>query len=197
VRSEFGISADAPVLVSAARLFRYKGQHDLLAALPAVKDRFPEVRVLIVGQDDPRGFQGDQSYSDVLRGMCTELDLWDNVVFAGWRTDVKELMAASDLYVMPSFEEPFGMVFIESMYLRRPVIALDNGGTREVVDNGGSGLLSEPGDVEAISGNIVRLLEDRDLRVQMGEHGRRRVVELLNAERMTRDVERVYDSIAG
>lgn len=196
VRSEFGIGADAPLLVSAARLFRYKGQHDMLAALPAVKERFPAVRVLIVGKDDQRGYQGEQSYSDVLRGMCTELGLWDNVVFAGWRSDVKDLMAASDMYVMPSFEEPFGMVFIESMYLRRPVVALDNGGTREVVDNGGSGLLSAPGDVDAIARNIVRLLDDRELRLQMGEHGRQRVVELLNAERMTRDVEHVYESVA-
>ena len=195
VRREFDISPEVPLLVSAARLYRYKGQHDLLAALPAVKARVPDVKVLIVGEDDPRGFPGEASYSEVLRGLCDELDLWDNVVFTGWRTDVRALMVASDLYVMPSFEEPFGMVFIESMFLRRPVVAVDNGGTREVVDNGGSGLLSAPGDIEGLSENLLALLEDPERRALMGEHGRERVLTLLNSERMTREVEDVYELV--
>jgi glycogen(starch) synthase len=195
IRSEFGLASHARVIVSAARLFRHKGQHDLLAALPAVKERFPDVRVLIVGQDDPRGYLGEQSYSEVLRALCDELDLWGNVIFTGWRSDVSSFMAASDIYVMPSFEEPFGMVFIESMFLERPVVALDNGGTREVVEHGRSGLLSEPGDVDAIAMNIIRLLGDDESRRSMGRYGRQRVIDTFNAERMARDVERVYATL--
>lgn len=195
VRRELGVPFDAPLIVSASRLFRYKGQHDLLAALPEVKRRFPDVRVLIVGRDDPRGHPGEESYSAALHRMCDELDLRDNVIFTGWRSDVRALMAASDIYAMPSFEEPFGMVFTEAMYLRRPVVALDNGGTREVVEHGRSGLLSDAGDIEALARHIVQLLSDPALRAEMGEQGRRRVEEHLNSDRMARDVERVYERV--
>ncbi len=193
IRREFGVAPGAPLIVSASRLYRYKGQHDLLAALPDVVARFPDLKVLIVGADDPRGHPGEERYSDVLRGLCDELDLNRNVVFTGWRSDVRELMTASDVYAMPSFEEPFGMVFTEAMHLRRPVVALNNGGTREVVEHGRSGLLSEPGDVPEIARNLLTLLDDDALRRRMGADGRRRVVELLNSERMADDVERVYE----
>lgn len=197
VREEFGIAADTPLLVSVSRLYRYKGQHELLGALPIVKREFPDVRVLIVGEDDPRAYRDEASYTAELRRLCDELDLGDNVVFTGFRNDVRAIMAASDLFVMPSHEEPFGMVFIESMVLERPVVALDNGGTVEVVDHGGSGLLSPRGDLEQLAANIVRLLGDDELRREMGANGRRRVAELLNSERMTRDVEAVYDRVLG
>ncbi len=195
VRREFGIASDAPLIITASRLYRWKGQHLLLAALPEVKRHVPDVRLLIVGSDDPRSDPGEQSYSASLHLQCDQLGLSDNVIFAGWRTDVRALMAASDVYAMPSFEEPFGMVFTEAMYLRRPVVALDNGGTREVVVNGESGLLSEPDDVEGLARNLVRLLADPALRRRMGESGRRRVQDHLNSERMARDVERVYERV--
>jgi glycosyltransferase involved in cell wall biosynthesis len=194
VRAEFGIPRDAPLIVSASRLFRWKGQHELLQALPQVKREFPGVRVLIVGENDPRASVADD-YRGELASLVEQLDLHHNVVFTGFRRDVRAIMAASDVYCMPSFEEPFGMVFTEAMALCRPVVALDNGGTREVVAHGSSGLLSPPGDIEALAGNLTRLLGDRALRQEMGANGRRRVVDHLNAKRMTRDVEVVYDRV--
>lgn len=197
VRAEFGIPPTAPLILSASRLYRYKGQHDLLAALPTVKSRFPDVRLVISGDDDPRGYDGEASYSDALKRQCDELNLQANVIFAGFRSDMRRLMAACDIYAMPSFEEPFGMVFIEAMSLARPVVALASGGTQEVVAHGVSGLLSAPGDRDALAANIIRLLQDPELRRTMGEHGRRRVIDHLNAGRMTRDVERIYATIVG
>lgn len=193
LRAELGIAPGAPVVVSASRLFRFKGQHELLAAIPKVKEAgFADVRVVIVGADDPRTVPGEGSYSDLLHRVSDELGLRDNVVFTGWRSDVRELMLLSDVYAMPSFEEPFGMVFVEAMFLRRPVLALANGGTVEVVEHERSGLLSPPGDIERLAANLIRLLGDPELRARMGEHGHRRVAEVLNAERMADDVARVY-----
>jgi glycosyltransferase involved in cell wall biosynthesis len=195
VRREFGITVGTPLLVSASRLYRYKGQHEILAALPSVKQEFPNVKLLIVGEDDPGSYTPEASYTATLKQMCVDLDLSDNVVFTGFRTDVRSLMAACDLYVMPSFEEPFGMVFVEAMSLERPVVALNNGGTREVVDHGGSGLLSEPGDTPALAENIRTLLRDPELRRRMGTHGRERVKTHFNSCRMARDVEQVYEAV--
>jgi glycosyltransferase involved in cell wall biosynthesis len=192
VRREFGLEPDQPLIVSASRLYRYKGQHELLEALPAVIADFPNVHVLIVGADDPRAYRAEASYTDELKRICDRLGLWDHVVFTGWRSDVRALMAACDIYCMPSFEEPFGMVFTEAMALGKPVVAQNNGGTREVVDHGGSGLLSDPGDIETLSEHIVALLSDAELRHGMGEHGRARVIEHFSAERLALDVADVY-----
>jgi glycosyltransferase involved in cell wall biosynthesis len=194
VRAEFDMAADAPLLVTASRLFRAKGQHLIVAALPAVRAHFPAVKLLIVGRDDTRA-GGGASYSAELRRMVSELGLEDNVAFTGWRPDLNRLMAACDAFVMPSLEEPFGMVYVEAMALRRPVIALDSGGAKEIVDHGGSGLLSPPGDVGSIAEHITRLLADPALRRRMGEHGRRRVIERFSSERMTDDMAAVYTSL--
>jgi D-inositol-3-phosphate glycosyltransferase len=160
-----------------------------------VRARFPAVKLLIVGRDDTRA-GGGSSYTAELRQMVSQLGLDDNVVFTGWRPDLNRLMAACDAFVMPSFEEPFGMVYVEAMALRRPVVALDSGGAKEIIDHGGSGLLSPPGDVESIAANITRLLAEPELRSRMGEHGRRRVIERFSSVRMTEDMAALYGSLA-
>jgi glycosyltransferase involved in cell wall biosynthesis len=195
VRREFAMDADAPMLVTASRLFPSKGQHLIVAAQPAVRARFPAVKLLIVGLDDTRA-SGGSSYTAELRRMIGELGLDGNVVFTGWRPDLNRLMAACDIFVMPSLGEPFGMVYVEAMALRRPVVALDSGGVPEIIDHGGSGLLSPPDDVESIAANLTRLLAEPELRRRMGEHGRRRVVERFNSERMTEDMAALYTSLA-
>jgi glycosyltransferase involved in cell wall biosynthesis len=96
---------------------------------------------------------------------------------------------------MPSFEEPFGMVFLEAMALERPVVAVRNGGTPEVVEENVTGLLSEPGDIEGLACNMLRLARDPELRRCMGEAGRARVEEHFLPERLARDVEAIYDRL--
>lgn len=98
---------------------------------------------------------------------------------------------------MPSYEEPFGMIFLEAMAMKRPIVALANGGTPEVVDHGKGGLLSEPGDIEALAGNILTLIRDKPLRESMGAYNRKRVEEYFTPQRMANDVERVYQEILG
>src|SRR5206468_5991867 len=105
-------------------------------------------------------------------------------------------MAACDVFALPSFEEPFGLVYAEAMAMKRPVVALGNGGTPEVVEHGKSGLLSSPGDDEALANNIITLLRDPDLRARMGEYGRRQVETRFAPARMARDMEQVYGELA-
>jgi glycosyltransferase involved in cell wall biosynthesis len=129
--------------------------------------------------------------------LARELDIAENVTFTGPRTDIPSIMAACDVYTMPSFEEPFGLVFLEAMAMQRPVAALNNGGTPEVVEHGRSGLLSDPSNVPALAANILTLISDAELRARMGAYGRSRVVEYFNSERMAADAARAYDEILG
>jgi glycosyltransferase involved in cell wall biosynthesis len=193
VRREFGIPPGAPVLASVSRLFGQKGQRELLRALVHVRESFPEVRLLVVGADAVEVHRG--SFTAELRALAEELGIADRVIFTGPRTDIPQIMAACDVFTLPSFEEPFGLVYLEAMAMLRPVVAVDDGGTPEVVEHGRSGLLSPYGDIERLAVNIVTLLRDPEMRARMGAYGRSRVVEYFNAERMARDAGEAYEAV--
>jgi glycosyltransferase involved in cell wall biosynthesis len=83
-------------------------------------------------------------------------------------------------------------VFAEAMAMKRPVVALTNGGTPEVVEHGKCGLLSPPGDIDALAANLLRLLDDPALRSQFGEYGRSRVEQHFTPTRMASDFAEIY-----
>ncbi|MGD0523936.1 MAG: glycosyltransferase family 4 protein [Polyangiaceae bacterium] len=193
IRREFGIPPEAPLLASVSRLFAQKGQRELLRALARVRQSHPDVWLLVVGADAVEVHGG--SFTRELKNLAQELGVADRVVFTGGRSDIPRIMAACDVFTLPSFEEPFGLVFAEAMAMRRPVVALDDGGTPEVVEHGRSGLLSSSGDIDALSANIARLVGDRDLRARLGSYGRSRVLDTYNAQRMARDAGEAYLAI--
>ena len=193
VRRALGIADGAPVVACAARLFRGKGQDVLIRALPAVRKEFPGVRLLIIGRDDRQAMR--TSFAEELKTLARELGVSDHVIFTGQRSDMSALMAACDVFALPSWEEPFGLVFCEAMAMKKPVIALDSGGAREVVEHGRSGLLSSVGDGEALASNLRTLLRDADLRARMGEYGRREVESRFTPQRMAADTARMYASL--
>lgn len=194
VRAEFGIPADAPLILCAARLFHWKGQGELVRAIPALRREFPAVRLMIVGGDYQ--LSPGQSYLEDLKTLVRDLAVEEHVIFTGHRTDMADLMAACDVFALPSFEEPFGLVFVEAMASKKPVIALHTGGVPEVVEHGRSGLLSPPGDRDALAGNIATLLRDPGLRARMGEYGRSVVEQRFTAARLAADVEQIYSRIS-
>jgi glycosyltransferase involved in cell wall biosynthesis len=192
-RSALGIPADAPVVACAARLFRAKGQADVVRAVAAVRSRFPAIRLLIIGKDDRQVMR--ESFTEELKGLVASLGLQDHVLFLGHRSDVPALMAAADVFMLPSDEEPFGLVFAEAMAMKRPVIALANGGTPEVVEHGKSGVLCPPNDADSLAGSLRMLLEDGDLRARMGDYGRLQVETRFTARRLGADVGSLYESL--
>jgi glycogen(starch) synthase len=105
---------------------------------------------------------------------------------------VAAIMAACDIYAMPTFEEPFGMVFLEAMALAKPVVSLDSGGVPEVVEHGVTGLLSPPKDVATLADNISRLIDDQALRRTLGVNGRARLLQNFGPDRLAADMEDVY-----
>ena len=187
-RASLGVPDAAPLILSVARLFRWKGHFELLSALALVKRRYRNVRLAIVGSDYPP----DSGITRMLKEHAGKLGIEENVVFAGQRSDVALLLAACDVFSLPSFEEPFGLVFAEAMAMKRPVVALTSGGTPEVVQNGKCGLLSSPGDIDALAGNLMRLLDHPALRAQFGEYGRSRVEQHFTPQRMASDFAKIY-----
>jgi glycosyltransferase involved in cell wall biosynthesis len=193
VRREFGIPDDALLLTSVSRLFAEKGQTQLVQAFAAARAQVPNLKLMIVGADEQWIHKG--SYTKELKELARSLGVAEHVVFTGLRADVPQIMAACDLFTMPSFEEPFGLVFLEAMAMKKPVVAVGNGGTPEVVEDGRSGLLSPAWDVQALAQNILTLARDPALRTRMGEYGRSQVLERFNAPRMAHDAGAAYEKI--
>jgi glycosyltransferase involved in cell wall biosynthesis len=191
-RQELGIGSDVPLLASVSRLFSWKGQRELLRAFALSRARMPALKLAIVGEDASGQIS---SFKEELRALAAELGVSEHVIFTGRRSDVPQIMAACDVFTLPSFEEPFGLVFLEAMATARPVVALNNGGTPEVVEHGRAGLLSAPGDIEALAANISTLALDPELRRRFGHYGRERVLSFFNAERMAADAVRAYDAV--
>ena len=187
-RQALGLDSEATVIITVCRLFEEKGVRLLINALSTVVQTFPEVHLLVAGVDHGPG----QPYLELLRGEVHKLGLDDHVSFLGSRDDVAALMAASDIFAMPSLDEPFGLVFAEALASELPVVALDNGGTREIVVDGENGLLSDPGDEKTLTDNLVELVGDPSKRRSMGRAGRARVAEHFTLEQQANRLSDVY-----
>lgn len=150
------------------RLAAVKGVVLLLDAVSALQRRHPDLSQMLVG-DGPEG--------DVLREQASARGLSQTVRFAGQLDEnaVADALAGADMLVLPSFAEGVPVVLMEAMASRLPVVATRVGGVAELVEDGVSGILVPPGDVEALIAAMDRLLGDPALRRRMGEAGREAV----------------------
>ena len=157
VRKALGIDK-APVIGIFSRLSFWKGQHIVLQAIKEL----PGFHVLIVGD----ALFGETEYVEYLRSLVQELDLHNRVHWLGFRQDVPSLMRACDYVVHPSTEpEPFGRVLVEGLLARRPVIAAAAGGALEIIQDGVTGRLFPPNDVNTLC-KIIRKLHSNPEQAQ-------------------------------
>jgi glycosyltransferase involved in cell wall biosynthesis len=185
VRNELQLPPDALVLISVCRLGKGKGPLELVQAMATVRRQYPNLKLIIVGQ-------GSQEFVDQLTRLIEALELGQSVTLTGYRNDVPRLMSAADIYAMPSDGEPFGLVFVEAMAVGLPVVALNNGGTPEVVVHGMTGLLSPVGDPESLVVNMLALASNADLRKALGEAGKKRARECFDGPRLANAVLQTY-----
>lgn len=144
-----------------------KGQHLLIRAAALLRERFPNLTVLLVGDGPSR-----PQVEEVVR----EFGMKDRVVFAGMRFDVSRMLSAMDIYALPSIHgEFFPNSIIEAMSMELPWIGSDIAGLHELSAGGEAGWVTPPGDVEALAGNLAKLADDAELRRKRGLRGRREV----------------------
>jgi glycosyltransferase involved in cell wall biosynthesis len=189
IRQELGIPAGAPVVISVCRLYPGKGPEDLVRCLPALRAKHPDVVLVVVGEETIYG------YRQHLQQVAQDLGVAESLKLVGFRNDIPDLMAAADVFAMASLAEPFGLVYLEAMAVQLPVVAFDSGATPEVVMDGTTGLLSDPGDSRQMTTNLLSLLGDPARRHQMGTAGRRRLEAGFTTARMAADVDALYKQL--
>ena len=184
IRAELGIAADAPLLVSVARLEREKSLETLIAAMSTVAAVAPGAVCVIAGDGRER---------EALQAQIARAGLEERVKLIGFRNDPAALMQAGDVFVLPSAVESFGLVLIEAMSVARPVVAIRAGGPVEIVEHGETGYLVAPAAVDELGNALLTLLSDAQLRRRMGAAGHARFLKRYTVERMTRGTIEVYE----
>lgn len=183
-RREFGIQSDAILIGNIARLVPEKGHFFCLEALRMVADKFPDVKLLIVG---------DGKLRRDIENKIKELNLGTNVVMAGHRNDIAEILASVDISLHTSSWEGTPIAIIEAMLMRKAIIATKVGGIPELISDGEAGILIPPNDKKALWEAIMILINDRLLAKKMGENACRYAKEKFNINLMIDNVTRLYD----
>ena len=186
VRIELGLSPSDRVAILIGRFAARKGHNYAMRAMRLASARVPDLRMI---------FAGDGELESELRAEAEQLGVSDRVLFVGFRRDIPRLLAASDVLLLPSEDECLPLVILEAMSSRRPVIATDVGGISEAVDDGRTGILVSPRDVEGLADAMVDVLGDREGACAMGLEGRRKVEAEFSLEACTAAVFGVYDEL--
>jgi len=193
LRAALGLAPEHVAIAIVGRLTPWKGHRELLRAFAEVAREAPNARLLVVGEV---AFWED-SYGPELHELARTLGVSDLVSWLGFRRDVPDVLAASDVFALPSIDEPFGRAVVEAMAVELPVIGTRSGGVPEIVVQGETGLLVAPGDAADLAKALLRLVRDADLRRAMGRAGRARATDLFNVDRTAERVQGVYAEMLG
>ncbi len=187
LKRELEIEQESLVLGTVAFLRDYKGIHLCLDAVALLRHTFPGLRFLVVG-DGPEALR--------LQGKAKALGIQRHVIFLGFRSDVNRILAALDIFVLPSTEgEGVPQAITQAMAMGLPVVATSIGGIPEVVQHDVTGLLVPANDVSMLTKSLLRLIEDDSLRTRLGQKGRELIVGSYSLESMIDKIEDMYGSL--
>ncbi len=175
-----------PLVGTVARLQPQKGLDVLLQAVHLLQSEMPELRAVVVGEGPLR---------TLLERQALTMGLTDRVLFVGTRRDIPTVLAALDVFVLPSRFEGLSLALLEAMAMARPVVATAVSGTVEVIRDGETGVLVPPGDADALAAGIRVMWKQRDRAQRMGENARRLVTERYTIQAVARAYEEVYDTL--
>ena len=176
-----------------SRIEPWKGQHIVIKALPKVLTQIENVKLFIFGRYyTSKG----KRYFEEIKNLVDELELNKFILFPGTVKNINKLYSEFDIVILPSIgPEPLGRVVIEAMAAGRAVIATDNGGAKEIIENGKNGLLVKPRNLNDMEDAIVKLAKTPDFRKKMGINGRKTVQKHFNISIIVRELERSYKAL--
>jgi len=192
LRARWGLRDDAEVVACVGRLVAWKGQRVLIEALARLAPERPRLYGLIVGEAG----SVDPSYRQELESLARSLGVAERIIFTGFQEDVASLLRSVDILAHTSIApEPFGRVIIEGMAAGAAVVAANAGAAPEIIQHGVNGLLTPPGDAEALAQAIACILDDPDDAQAMRRAARQAVETQFTTARYVYGVEQVYEVI--
>lgn len=185
---QLGLRLEDPVVGSVGSLYPVKGQIYLLKAAKKLLQKFPNVKIIIIGRGE---------LENKLKEEAKNLNITDHVLFLGFREDTHELLKAMDVFVLPSLSEAMPLALIEAMACGLPTIASNVGGISEVIDDGLTGFIIPPADPEALADRITYLLENPQCAIEIGKKALQKVKANFDLQTMIKNYSSIYDEISG
>lgn len=192
LRAAYGIQPGAPVVGMVGNIKEWKGQHTLIRAIDLVQKKFPLVRCVLVGDTGPE----HQEYERGLRALVGSLGLEQHVIFTGYQKHVADHLRMFDVVVHASIQpEPFGMVALEAMACRKPLIGARSGAIPEIIQEGQTGLTFPPSDWNGLADAILTILRDPHMAESLGRNGFDRLVSTFHISKNVESVDGLYRRI--
>jgi glycosyltransferase involved in cell wall biosynthesis len=185
-KKQFNWDEETKIIGIVARLIEQKGHSTLLKAMSQILPQFPNTKLVIIGDGILR--QSLEEYSE-------KLGINSQVNFLGYHQNAAEMMGGFDIFIHPSRWEGFGLVFLEAMAAKLPIIATNVSAIPEIVEQEKTGLLVPKDDDIALANAICQLLSNPDLAKNMGENGRKRLEKYFTVDVMAQKTANLYDQL--
>ena len=186
-RTELGIPEDIRMITVIGRVTRQKGHIYLIDAMTEIVKESPNVCLCIVGD-----YTADPDVTNEVKRKVKASGLEEKVIWTGVRTDIPELLASTDIFVLPSLWEGLSIVLLEAMASGVPVVATAVGSNPEIIRDGENGFLVPPANPPALAKRILELLKDKKKAQLLAEEGQKTIQERFTIKRMVKEYERLY-----
>lgn len=186
LRQQLGYAQKHFVAIQVARLHSLKDHQTALHAIDIARQQNPDVRLLIVGEGDQRA---------AIEDTIATRKLQQHVTLTGERSDIADLLATADAFLMSSISEGIPLTIIEAMAAGLPVVSTAVGGIPEMIQHGQSGFLAASGDAKALAEGLLNLRASADLRQRIAEKGRRIAEVKFSQSSMLRGYQDLYQEM--
>lgn len=189
IRKEFDVKDDEILIGNAARMVPFKGQEYLIRAYPGVMKKFPQSRLMIVGDGELR---------DKLHKLAGELGISERTIFPGFRSDIKAMYSAFDIYAHTSVEgggETFPYAMLHALAQELPMVITRVGDMPAMVEEGVNGFILDDKDVNGISEKLMVLCSNEKLRFEMGKKSCELMLKKFTVDIMAANIEKVYRKV--
>jgi L-malate glycosyltransferase len=187
LRSEYGIKPEEKVIIHVSNFRKVKRVPDVIKAFDIIRKEMPAKLLLV----------GDGPEMTIVSQLVEDLNLADYVLFLGKQENLEELYSISDLKLLLSEKESFGLVLLEAMACGVPCIGTNIGGIPEVISDGDTGFICEVGNVEEIAERAIQILSDEQLHKTMAVNSIHRVKTKFNAHAIVQEYETIYKNLLG
>jgi len=175
VRQEFSIKDNEILIGMLARFSPGKGHEEFLYAAKKLSDKYNNLKFMIVGEAS----RGEDEYANSIKKLSEEIGL-KNIIFTGYRSDTPDVLAAMDIFVFPSHAEAFGIALAEAHSMSVPSVCSNTDGILDIAVDGETALLFETKNPDDLANKLGILIEDSQLRNQLGLNARKRADELFD-----------------
>ena len=194
VRKEFQEKITEPLIGVINNIKNWKGQHVAIEAVKILKNKYPNLRCLLVG--NVSNLKGDKEYFSYLQKLVERYNLLNNIIFTGYRKDIPDIISALDILLHTSLaNEGLPRIILEIMTLSKSIIASAVGPTLEMVEDGKTGLLVPPNDPQSLAEKINYLLSHPEVAQKMGKEARKRVERLFDISLNIKKTEHLYNQL--